>query len=392
MVITKFHKPIVSVQWLHQNINATNLVILDASIPKVTDIGSNSNDFSIPNARFFDLKKKFSDLSAPFPNTIPSKQQFEVEVQNLGVNNNSFVVVYDDKGIYSSPRAWWLFKTFGFNNVAVLDGGLPAWIEAYYPLSKKEEYAGNKGDFTASKPLDCMVFFEDIQNISQDKTRLIIDARSEARFKGLEAEPREGLRSGTIPNSKNLPFTLILDNGRLKSKKEIKTIFQNLFNNNNKALTFSCGSGITACILALGAELVGYQDLSVYDGSWTEYGSLTENDNMDIVENWSKKELAAYILLYAANTHLAEKNSERNVILSKVDINTYQRIHEEFENDNDYQCIQKIITGMESHHYSKTDLKQLFLDIKILFFADGEFDQVEHTVYNWLKRIIKESV
>lgn len=273
MVITKFHKPIVSVEWLQQNFKATNLVILDATIPKVTESKDVSNDFCIPSARFFDLKNKFSDTSAPFPTTFPSETQFEQEAQNSGINNDSFIVVYDDKGIYSSPRAWWLFKAFGFNNIAVLNGGLPAWIEAYYPLAKKDSYSGSHGDFKAQLQPETMVFFEDVQKISQDQSHLIMDARSEARFKGEQAEPREGLRSGTIPNSVNVPFEDLLDNGHLKSEKEISEIFHKI-NSDEKPMTFSCGSGITACVLALGAELIGKKNIAVYDGSWTEWGSL----------------------------------------------------------------------------------------------------------------------
>lgn len=391
MVVTKFHKPIVSVEWLNQNLDATNLIILDASIPKVADTFGATNDLCIPNARFFDLKNKFSDISAEFPTTFPSKNQFEKEAQNLGINNDSFIVVYDDKGIYSSPRAWWLFKSFGFENIAVLDGGLPAWIEAYYPLTKKEDNNRSRGDFKAYNITNTILFFDDIKNAITQNSYLIIDARSKDRFNGIQAEPREGLRSGTIPNSKNLPFTHLLDNGRMKPETEIKSVFDKVLDN-RKPLTFSCGSGITACVLTLGAELVGYKNLSVYDGSWTEYGSLTKNDNMNTNKEWSKKELVAYILLYAANSNLSETNAERNVIISKVNMQTFQKIHEEFNADNDYQCIQKIIKGFEAHNYSKTDLNQLFLDMKILFFADGEFDQVEHTIFNWLKRILEEIV
>ena len=111
---------------------------------------------------------------------------------------------------------------------------------------------------------------------------------------------------------------------------------------------------------------------------------------MDKVENWSKKDLVAYILIYAANSNISESNKERNVILSKVDMQTFQELHDVFDADNDYQCIQKIIRGLETHEYSKTDLNRLFLDMKILFFADGDFDQVEHSVFEWLKRIIKD--
>ncbi|WP_223034517.1 sulfurtransferase [Hanstruepera marina] len=274
MVITKFHKPIVSVEWLNQNLDATNLIVLDASIPKVTEIDNKISDLCIPEARFFDLKNKFSNTSAPFPTTYPSKEQFEKEAQNLGINNDSFIVVYDDKGIYSSPRAWWLFKSFGFNNVAVLDGGLPAWIEAFYPVSRKTTYNGPNGNFSALERQGNMFFFDDIQKNIEEKSHLIIDARSESRFRGMEAEPREGLRSGSIPNSKNLPFKHVLNDGKMKSENEIRDIFQG-FQIAKKPMVFSCGSGITACVLALGAELIGENNVSVYDGSWTEYGTLT---------------------------------------------------------------------------------------------------------------------
>ena len=274
MVITKFHKPIVSVDWLNENLKATNLVILNASIPKVSETNVADNEFCIPNTRFFNLKQKFSDILAPFPNTIPSKEQFEKEAQKLGVNKSSFIVVYDDKGIYSSPRAWWLFKIFGFTDIAVLDGGLTAWIEAYLPLNKKESFSGDKGDFLALEPNNSMLFFSDIQKIVTNDTCQIFDARSEDRFKGIAAEPRKNLRSGTIPNSVNLPYTYFLRDGKMKSEPEIQTIFDSLYAN-KKPIVFSCGSGITACVLALAAELIGLNDVSVYDGSWTEYGSLT---------------------------------------------------------------------------------------------------------------------
>ena len=114
---------LVSTKWLKSNLDATNLIILDTTINKIIDETSER----IPEARFFDIKKKFSDLSSPFPSTLPTKEQFQAEAQNLGVNKDSILVVYDDKGIYSSARAWWLFKAFGFKNVAVLDGGFPEW-------------------------------------------------------------------------------------------------------------------------------------------------------------------------------------------------------------------------------------------------------------------------
>jgi thiosulfate/3-mercaptopyruvate sulfurtransferase len=217
----------------------------------------------------------FSDTSATFPSTVPSEEQFTNEAQKLGVNKNSAIVVYDDKGIYSSARAWYLFKAFGFKNVAVLDGGLPQWKKANYPLETKKENPRTKGNFKANYHSEKFKFFDDVQASTTNKEHLIIDARSENRFKSLVAEPRKGLRSGTIPNSVNIPYTNLLENGHnFKSKEDIEQEFGNV-NASNKHLVFSCGSGITACVLALGAELIDKTNTSVYDGSWTEYGTLT---------------------------------------------------------------------------------------------------------------------
>jgi len=267
-------RPLVSIYWLHQHLNASNIIILDASIAKVTDNNSFEETKQIPHTRFFDIKKKFSDVSAPFPSAVPSVEQFTKEAQNLGVNKNSAVVIYDDKGIYSSARAWYLFKAFGCNNVAVLDGGLPEWKNENFQVEDKKSSKFTQGDFEGSYNSDYFKFFDDMQSVSNNPDYLILDARSVNRFKGIVPEPRQGLRSGTIPNSRNLPFTDLLQGNCLKTKEEIKAAF-NALAASDKKLTFSCGSGITACILALAAEIANYKNLSVYDGSWTEYGSLT---------------------------------------------------------------------------------------------------------------------
>jgi len=265
--------PIVSVKWLNQNLNASNIIILYASIAKVTDNNSSEETQQIPKARFFDIKNKFSDVSAIFPSTVPSVEQFTMEARNLGINKNSAIVIYDDIGIYSSARAWYLFKAFGFNNVAVLDGGLPEWKNQNFELEDKKDASIAKGDFVGVFNSEYFKFFEDIKSISNDKNCLILDARASDRFNSIVPEPREGLRSGTIPNSINLPFTNLLQGNYFKPKEELKAVFEDL-NISKKRVVFSCGSGITACVLALAAEIAGYIDFSVYDGSWTEYGSL----------------------------------------------------------------------------------------------------------------------
>ncbi|MBT8245910.1 MAG: sulfurtransferase [Winogradskyella sp.] len=378
--------PLVSVDWLHKNIEAENLIVMDATIPKVSGLCFEKTQSYIPKSQFFDMKKKFSDTSAEFPNTIPSKSQFEAEAQQLGINNNSAIVVYDQHGIYSSARAWWLFRYFGHNNVAVLDGGLRQWIKKDFSTTDTYINQTVKGNFKATIHSELITNYEGIQALSKSKETLILDARSSKRFSGETPEPRKGLRSGTIPNSVNLPYTELFNGNTLKSKQELKSIFYKLVNHQDK-LVFSCGSGITACNLVLAASVSGYKNITVYDGSWTEYGTLTHYA-MD-TPNWTKDELMAYILLYAAHSDFKEDNHERNVIISKVDMITFQKIHKEFSEDNDFQSIQKIITSVNAHNYSSQNIDQLLADIKGLFFADGNFDVKEHAMLLFLKRILK---
>ncbi len=260
---------VVSVNWLHNNLEANNLIILDGTINKVFD----TSQIQIPNTRFFDIKKKFSEVNASFPSTFPTQGQFQKEASALGVNKNSAIVVYDDKGIYSSARVWWLFKAFGHDNIAVLNGGLPSWKRSNYKTEAMQSYTGELGDFEANYKPEYMTFFDGMKQASENKTHCIIDARSESRFNSMEPEPRDGLRMGNIPNSVNLPFTDLLVDGELKSKEAIEKIFNEKADKED-AIIFSCGSGITACVLALGARISGYKNMSVYDGSWTEWGSL----------------------------------------------------------------------------------------------------------------------
>ena len=178
--------------------------------------------------------------------------------------------MYDEHGIYSSPRAWWLFKTFGHEQVAVLDGGLPAWQAANFPTEEKQVYQGPKGNFKASYQPTAIKTYRDVYEAIDKEYTMILDARSQARFSGLSPEPRAGLRSGHIPSSINLPYSNVLNKEQMKSKQELSALFKPY---DQSELIMSCGSGITACIIALGAEIAGHSQLSVYDGSWTEWGS-----------------------------------------------------------------------------------------------------------------------
>jgi thiosulfate/3-mercaptopyruvate sulfurtransferase len=265
---------LVSVDWLAKNMVAKNLVILDATMPKVTGEKNTfkDTDIQIPNARYLDIKNVFSDTSAVFPNTMLSAENFQEQARILGINKDSAIVVYDTIGIYTSPRVWWMFKAMGHHNIAVLDGGLPEWIHKGFSIEEVKSPNISRGNFTAIYNEN---FFSDnnkVLNLMNDETATILDARSYDRFMGLVDEPREGLRVGHIPNSKNIPYSNLLVNGKFKNT-DFQKIFKELVPKNDQVI-FTCGSGITACILALAAEMTGIDNLSVYDGSWTEWGSL----------------------------------------------------------------------------------------------------------------------
>ena len=273
--IVKIKSPLASVNWLCQNIDATNLIVLNGTLPKVAAKKAiqKLENKCIPKARVFDLKKVFSLQGAQFPNTVLEPIDFESRARAIGINKDSCIVVYDEHGIYSAPRVWWLFKTMGFDNVAVLDGGFPAWKEAGYSIEEKQEHPFKKGNFTVNYIAGLLLNSNSVLNSLNDTTKQLLDARSSGRFNATVPEPRAEIRSGHIPNSKNLPHSSLLNGSELKSATELQDLFKNVSLENNE-LIFSCGSGITACVLALGAAVAGFDNLAVYDGSWTEWGSL----------------------------------------------------------------------------------------------------------------------
>ncbi len=266
-------KPIVSSQWLFDNLNNPDIVILDASQNAITSNKTVDNNTQIPGARFFDLKNNFSDKGSDLPNMLPNAAQFELECQKLGVNSSSSIVVYDNLGIYSSPRVWWMFRTMGHQNVFVLNGGLPDWEGKGFPTEKKQTQQHELGDFKAEFHSENVKGFNFIKSNLNNKNKLVIDARSSDRFNGTAPEPRADLRSGNIPNSANIPFGDVIQNGKFKSEEELKAIFSAI-NPENKELIYSCGSGLTACIILLAGELVLSNKTAVYDGSWTEWGQI----------------------------------------------------------------------------------------------------------------------
>lgn len=274
--------PVVSADWLAQNLHHDELVIFDASLaapgaPAITAIGG---EF-IGNAVFFDINE-ICDKGSDLPHMMPDAEQFTSQMQQLGVNQNSTVVVYDDKGIYSSARVWWMFLAMGFDRVAVLDGGLPGWLKAEHPVNLIQQIDSQEtdnhssdiavGDFVAHPQEGYFCDHETVFSGLSNQQFNVLDARSPGRFSGVEADPRPHTRSGHMPGAINMHYAwLFEDHGLLKSKEEIAQLFFKL-SPTKDSLIFSCGSGVTACILALSATLVGITDVIVYDGSWSEWG------------------------------------------------------------------------------------------------------------------------
>ncbi len=221
----------------------------------------------------FDFDKTICDQHSELAHMMPSEALFQQAVQGLGIKQHSAIVVFDRLGIFSSPRVWWMFKSMGFNNIAVLDGGLIEWKKSGLPVvCGKEKQNINKGDFIASYQAELIFDAKQVLQAINDSHYQIIDARSEPRFLANVAEPRVGLRSGHMPSAKNLPFSSLLKDGKMADVEQLTTLFSGVAGKQSQ-LVFSCGSGVTACLLALGATLCGYEKLSVYDGSWSEWGA-----------------------------------------------------------------------------------------------------------------------
>lgn len=273
-----FPSPLISAEQLFERLGNQKLVILDASYYMQAMKRNGIAEWKqrrIGNAQHFDFDQIICEQGAKYPHTMPSPEQFEQQVQALGVNADSEIVVYDGMGMFASPRVWWMFRSMGHKNIAILDGGLPAWEAAGLPLQTTPGELAQQGNFVAQYQPEMFADTEAVLMALQDDSARVLDARSEGRFSGSEAEPRAGLRGGHMPGAKNLPFVNLLDNGHLKPVAELKMQLAAVASADQR-LIFSCGSGVTACHLALAAEVAGYKNLSVYDGSWCEWGARSE--------------------------------------------------------------------------------------------------------------------
>lgn len=265
--------PLVTPEWLASRLGDPKTKILDATLPPVgvappIDTHARYLEQHIPGAVFFDIEK-LSDHSTPLPHMLPQAEDFSRNMAALGVGDQMNIVVYEQGSAFSAPRAWWMLRTFGARNVFLLDGGLRAWVEADLP-TESGEVASAPATFDARLNSGAVRDFTQIERLIEEHGQ-ILDARSPGRFSGAAPEPRPGLSSGHMPGAVSLPFTELVADGRLKPADQLREIFAAKGMNTDQPITTTCGSGITAAVVALGLELIGASSVSLYDGSWSEY-------------------------------------------------------------------------------------------------------------------------
>jgi len=265
---------LVSSEWLFDNLETVK--ILDASwhLPNV-----NRNSFEeyksehIINSNFFDLDKN-SNADTNLPHMLPSKEDWEIIVSKLGISNSDHIIVYDNSDIFSSCRVWYTFLYFGHDSklISVLDGGFKKWINEKRPTTSKI-INNEKSKYIAKENTSLVINKDEVNKNIENKKFQLIDARGEQRFLGLQPEPRKELRSGNIKGSINLPFQKLLEKDRtFKKKDELIEIFKTKNVSFEKEMAFTCGSGVTACILGLANSIISGKKPVIYDGSWAEYG------------------------------------------------------------------------------------------------------------------------
>ncbi|MEM9494412.1 MAG: sulfurtransferase [Pseudomonadota bacterium] len=282
------NQPVVSTQWLADNLGRPDLKIIDGSwrMPGGAPAIDDYRQRRIPGAVFFDIDA-IADRSRDLPHMAPTQSFFEEQAGALGVRETDMVVVYDDKGVFSAPRVWWTFMTMGHRKVAVLNGGLVNWETEGRTIDTGVAASPAKAQYLAQPLSGVIRTAGDVRVALDDEAVHILDARPAARFLGDAPEPRAGLRSGHMPGAASLPFTRLLDeSGALRPISEIEQVFAGLgIKSSNDAdgevqseVITTCGSGVTAAVISLALAHIGHRRHGLYDGSWAEWGDARHDE------------------------------------------------------------------------------------------------------------------
>jgi len=266
----------VSADWLQEHYDDERLQVLDArmlppGMEAVRDIQAEYLAGHLPDAPYFDIEA-LSDHTSPYPHMLPRAERFAVAMRELGVSSDKHLVVYDEGNLFSAPRAWWMLKTFGVAQVSILAGGLQGWKAADFAL-ETGEVSLPEGEFEAQADESRVKRLTDVLLISHEGGAQIVDARAANRFNAEVDEPRPGLHRGHIPNSLNVPWNSLVEQGELKPEAALRQLFADAGVDISKPVVASCGSGVTAVVVILALTALGARDVTLYDGSWGEWGS-----------------------------------------------------------------------------------------------------------------------
>jgi thiosulfate/3-mercaptopyruvate sulfurtransferase len=269
--------PMVTTEWLAQRLDDPKIKVVDATLfmpgdPR--DAQALFNEAHIPGAVFFDIEA-LSDHSSDLPHMLADVDVFGAQVGRLGVGNGDTVVAYDGHGLFSAARAWWNFRVMGHTDVYVLDGGLPRWKAEGRPIQTGPA-SPKPAPFETRLDLSLVRDIDQVRDLLISHAEQVVDARAAGRFEGTTPEPRPGMRSGHMPGARSLPFTNLVEDGGLKSRDGILEAFSAAGVDPNRRLTASCGSGVTAAVIALAMGRIGLSGAAVYDGSWSEWGSRAD--------------------------------------------------------------------------------------------------------------------
>lgn len=265
----------VASHWLAEHIDDPEIQLLDARMAPagqehLRDMAQEYRAGHLPGALFFDIEA-LSDHATPLPHMMPRPETFAVAMRELGVSDDKHLIVYDEGNLFSAPRAWWMLRAFGVQNVSILAGGLAEWQRDGFPLQEGAVEA-QEGEFEAKLDERQIKRLTDVLLASHENTAQIVDARPAARFNAEADEPRPGLRRGHMPGALNVPWTDLVVKGQLKTTDELLGIFARQGVSLHRPIITSCGSGVTAAVVTLALATLGASDVTLYDGSWSEWG------------------------------------------------------------------------------------------------------------------------